>query len=109
MGIAVIEELLQGALDPGAEPDLRRLVSKHVRVLEQTRCSDDGGLVSDAEGHVSGDPDTAFVFDSSGVATLTLDEASWSAGRFETLSIGELRARISRGGGESRLWGVRGR
>ena len=60
--------------------------------------------MSRAEEHVREDPDRAFVFDPAGIATLTVGEASWCAGRFETPSIGELRARISRGGGESRLW-----
>lgn len=43
-------------------------------------------------------------FDSSGLATLRASGATWSAGRFETPSIGELRARVGEGSGEARLW-----
>jgi hypothetical protein len=100
----VIEELLARADDPAAEPDLRRLVSEHVRTLQETRRADDGGIVRMVEAHVRDDPRRAFGFDSSGRASLKLDERSWSAGRFETPSIGELRARSSGQGGVRRLW-----
>lgn len=100
----MIEELLQRATDPAAERDLRRLVSEHVRGLKETRRSGDGRLVARAETHVRNGPEMAFKFDPSGVATLTVDDGSWSAGRFEMVSIGELRARIAGDGGQGRLW-----
>jgi hypothetical protein len=102
---AVIEELLLRAGDPAAELDLRRLVAQHVGVLNATRRPDDGGLVARAEAMVRADPLGAFALDPSGIATLMLDERCWCAGRFETRSIGELRAWSSGDrGGTPRLW-----
>ncbi len=102
---AVIEELLLRAGDPAAELDLRRLVAQHVGVLNATRRPDDGGLVARAEAMVRADPLGAFALDPSGIATLMLDERCWCAGRFETRSIGELRACSSGDrGGTARLW-----
>jgi hypothetical protein len=62
-----------------------------------------------AESAVRADPGAAFEFDPSGLATLTVDDDSWCAGRFGTPSIRELRERLSAGGGEARLWVFDGR
>ena len=99
----MIEELLHLATDLATEPELRELVAKHVQTLNEARRPNEGGLVARAEDNVRANPQTAFVFDSSGLATLTVDGASWCAGRFDTHSIGELRATMSAGSGAARL------
>jgi hypothetical protein len=100
----VIDELLERASDPGAEPDLRELVAGHVRALRNTARGDDGGLVKRAEEAVRVNPSGAVGFDSSGLATLSVGADSWCAGRFEIPSISDLRGRVSASGGSARLW-----
>src|SRR5206468_2080013 len=50
------------------------------------------------------DPERAFAFDSTRRATLSIGTFGWSAGHFETPSIGELRSRSTGEGGIGRLW-----
>jgi hypothetical protein len=100
----VISELLTLAKEPAAGPELRKLVSDHVEALLASAHLGDRGLVRQAEDVAQADPETAFAFDSSGVATLKVGTAAWSAGRFETPSIHELRGRIEPAEGEARLW-----
>ena len=100
----MIAEFLRLAREPAAEPDLRKLVAEHVRALLASEHGGNRGLVERAETIVGADPAGGLLFDSSGLATLRAFGATWSAGRFETPSIGDLRARVSAGIGEARLW-----
>lgn len=50
-------------------------------------------LLSEVEAAVAKDPAAAFSFDPEGHATLRVDSRTWAAGRFEVVSIAELRAR----------------
>ena len=84
--------------------DLRNVVAEHVRARKDESRVDGRELVQRAESAVRADPQTAFDFDSSGLATLTVDGASWCAGRFCTPSIRDLRERVSADRGTARLW-----
>ena len=67
--------------------------------------------MADAEEAARADPSGAFTFDVAGAATLTTAERTWHAGRFEVLSLGELRARASAArtpGARARLWVLEG-
>jgi len=105
----VILELLGLVAEGAADGDLRELASDHVRALHASEGGGDRGLVKRAEDTVQADSGEAFEFDSKGLVTLTAAGASWSAGRFETPSIGELRARVGTGNGGTRLWVFDGR
>jgi hypothetical protein len=65
--------------------------------------------VDAAERVVAKDPAAAFAMDWSGAATLSADGHTWHAGRFEVVSLGELRARAfryrqSQTDAKARLW-----
>jgi hypothetical protein len=53
------------------------------------------GLLAAIEREVASDPDRCFTFDDGGEATLSAAGRTWAAGRFETPSLGELRARVA--------------
>jgi hypothetical protein len=105
----MLDLILTTAADPAEHPHLREEIAAH---LAAVRASAGGGkpdLVAQAEETVRGKPGAAFSFDSAGCATLTSAGYSWSAGRFETISIGELRERARRQQSRSmtpraRLW-----
>jgi hypothetical protein len=107
---SLIEEVLHQAADPVAERDLRQAVTEHVRKLKAAAGSRDReSVVEEAERVVRANPERAFAFDAPGVATLTAGGGTWCAGRFETPSIEELRARVRAGRGVARLWVFEGR
>ncbi len=72
---------------------LREQIAAHVKAVTATAGKGDRGQVAQAEKVVQTGPADAFVFDSAGVASLTAGGSTWSAGRFETASIRELRER----------------
>ena len=100
----MIEWWLHLATDATAKGDLRNVVAEHVRARKDASRVDGRALVQRTESAVRADPQTAFDVDSSGLATLTVDGASWCAGRFRTPSIRDLRERVSAGRGTARLW-----
>lgn len=71
---------------------LRLHIGAHVKAVTATAGKGDRSQVAQAEKGVRADPGSAFVFDSAGVASLVAAGSTWSAGRFATVSIGELRA-----------------
>jgi len=113
-GIAVIGELLclaQQSLPP------KRLAAELERLALQAASPEqaDRQLVARVEDEVSKAPDRVFRFDEHGFATLRAAGHEWGAGRFETPSIGDLRARAAAqptapggGMGRCRLFILRG-
>lgn len=89
---------------------LRRRIDAHVDSLRASVGRGDRRLVRAAEQAVQSQPEQAFSFDETGVATLTAGGHTWCAGRFETPSIRDLRARLGafvarvEGSGRVRLW-----
>jgi hypothetical protein len=104
-----IDFILMHATDPAAEALLRREIAAHAKAVRTSARGGNRGQVVEAEEVVLGNPGGAFTFDSTGAATLTTAECSWHAGRFEVVSIRELRERVRRraeGGARAqvRLW-----
>lgn len=60
-----------------------------------SRGKGDESLVAAAERTVAKDPAAAIAFDAEGAATVVAGERRWAAGRFETPTLGELRARVA--------------
>ncbi|MEZ4300321.1 MAG: hypothetical protein R3B70_35575 [Polyangiaceae bacterium] len=107
----MLESLLKFAVDPGAEQHLRRQIDLHKTAVLASAGRGAVADVADAEQAARADPGGAFTFDRDGRATLTTDRRTWDAGRFELLSIGELRRRASMThvpGTEARLWILEG-
>lgn len=89
------------------ESQLREAVAAYMREVRASAGKGERGLVTQAERWVQVHPTTAFAFDSAGVATLHVGPHRWQAGRFETVSMGELRRRVEtsrQGSGRLRLW-----
>ena len=111
----MLDAFLKLARDVGAEKELRAEVASHVAHVRASAKRGDRGLVRLAESAVRADAG-AIAFDQAGSATLTAGGHAWSAGLFEAVSIGDLRARAKQrqaegGGGakagerpRARLW-----
>jgi hypothetical protein len=76
-----------------ADVPLRRQVDAHVAALRASASRGNRHRVRSAEETVKLEPERSFSFDSAGTATLRADGQTSCAGRFETPSISELRAR----------------
>jgi hypothetical protein len=102
--------LLDRALSPSARPEFDRLVAGRIAALRASAGRGDRSIVARAEAAVAADPAAAFTFDATGNGTLKAGGYVWPAGRFETPSIQELRARAADGNGgnavagQARLW-----
>ena len=89
---------------------LHRQVAAHVAALRASAGRGDRGQVRLAEETVKRDPERSFSFDDARAATLAAGGQTWCAGRFETPSIRELRARCTAsaagaaGSGRLKLW-----
>src|SRR5262249_47302927 len=88
---------------------LRKEVAARVAGVVASKRPENRKLVDAAERVVARDPAAAFALDWSGGATLSADGHTWHAGRFEVVSLGELRARAlrhrpSRIDAKVRLW-----
>lgn len=87
------------------DAELARALLAHTAALRASARRADQQLVTEVEDIVRADPAGSFAFDEAGRATLSARGRSWEAGRFETPSIGELRARARGGaGGQAHLW-----
>jgi hypothetical protein len=104
----MIAELLERGLDPAAELDLKRLTAEHVRKLRASARALDRSVVSRAEDAVRRNPEEVFLFDSSGCASLSAAGSRWSAGRFTTPSLADLKNRANASDGETRLFAFDG-
>lgn len=105
----MIELLLSQAGDPHLQKELLHALSVHVSAIKASAGAGDRRQVARIEEEVRARPQTAFAFDSAGNGILQSSIASVPAGRFEILSIGELRRRAiaKRKGvarGAVRLW-----
>src|SRR5438067_229726 len=105
----MIELLLKKSSDPSLEQHFLQEISAHVAAVKASAAAGDRHQVAVIEAAVRTHPENSFRFDAAGASTLRTDEASFSAGRFETPSIGDLRkralaARTSGAGGSVRLW-----
>jgi hypothetical protein len=100
----VIDLFLKYATDPASGPELDAAMAGLLGTAGQGQTS----LVETAERAVrAAKPGDAFSFDEDGFATLEVDGHAWHAGRFETPTIAELRARArsaDAGRGRIRLW-----
>jgi hypothetical protein len=67
------------------------LISQILATAEQNSRN----IVQAAEEAVRRNPDEAFPIDENGFATLSITGNNWRAGRFDTISIGELKAHLS--------------
>jgi hypothetical protein len=90
----VIDLILQHEADDDAS--LRKAIAARVAALVASKGRGDRRQVKMAERVVQGNPTEAFAMDSSGSATLTAGDITWHAGRFEVVSLSELRARAFR-------------
>ena len=105
----LIDLITTDVSNPGEESRLLGAIASHAVAL---RASSGGGnrrWVGRAEEAVRTDPMGAFTFDSTGAAALTAAGHTWQAGRFEPVSIGDLRDRARRRasgatGAKVRLW-----
>jgi hypothetical protein len=75
---------------------LRKEIAARVATVVASKRPENRSLVDAAERVVARDPAAAFSMDSSGGATLSTGGHTWHAGRFEVVSVGELRARAVR-------------
>ncbi len=90
----MLDLILKHALNPNEESFLRQEIMAHSKALRASEGSSDGRqLVKETEQQVQNNPTTAFNFDSHGFATLTVGNHTWKAGRFETVSIRDLKTR----------------
>jgi hypothetical protein len=100
----VIDLFLKYAADPAAGPELAAAMEALIGTAGQGRAD----LVESAELAVrAAKPGEAFSFSADGFASLEVEGHTWTAGRFGTPSIAELRERTKRdgaGGGRLRLW-----
>ena len=90
----LIDLILTHATDPAEESLLREKTAAHVAAVRASAGRGRRGQVAQAEQAVQVNPSSAFSFDSTGSATLTVAGQTWRAGRFELLSLADLRHRV---------------
>ncbi|MFN8475851.1 MAG: hypothetical protein U0822_26980 [Anaerolineae bacterium] len=89
----MLDLIFTHATSPTDDRYLREQIAAQVKAVNATAGKGDRGQVEQAEKVVQADPAHAFEFDATGLASLTAAGSTWSAGRFETVSIRELRER----------------
>jgi hypothetical protein len=110
----MIDPLVQHGGEGSRDDELLRALAAHDESVRRSAGRGDLRLVGQAEGAVRANPAGAFVFDESGAATLTVADRRWQAGRFQPMSIGDLRRRAtiarqaSHSAARARLWVVDG-
>ncbi len=92
----ILDIIMTTALNPSEHPRLRQAIVDQLAVLRASAGRGDRNLVAQAEQDVRKNPSAAFSLDAAGHATLSVAEHRWHAGRFKTVSIGELRERARR-------------
>jgi hypothetical protein len=92
---SAIDLLLAHGADEKLDGELVRAFAAHEASVLDSAGKGDSAQVRAAEAAVRRDPRVAFTFDEAGSATLTAAGRSWRAGRFEPLSIGDLRKRVT--------------
>jgi hypothetical protein len=91
----VIDLLVEHGADPARDGELLRALAAHHAAVMRSAGGGDLRLVGQVESAVRVAPARAFAFDESGGAALTVGGRTWAAGRFESVSIGELRRRAT--------------
>jgi len=91
----MIDLLLKHSGDQAAESDLLDAIGAYEATVRASSGRGDRHQVAVAETAAQADPGRAFTFDAAGAATLSAGEQRWRAGRFETATIGVLRARAA--------------
>jgi hypothetical protein len=91
----MIDLLLAHGADASREDELLFAVAAHEAAVLASAGGGESGQVGRAEAVVRADPAGAFSFGAEGSATLTAAGRTWRAGRFETVSLGVLRARAA--------------
>jgi hypothetical protein len=99
----MIDLLVQHAGDPARDSDLIRALAADAQVVALSAGRGDVHLVHESEAAVMADPGAAFSFDPSGDGILSVGQHRWHAGRFEPVSLGQLRQRAVRAGARGRL------
>ncbi len=87
----LVSLIVENASTPSNEPQLVQQVRSHVAALLASAGLADRQIVRQAEEVVRTAPSRSFTFDTTGNATLTHGRQTWNAGRFEPISIGELK------------------
>lgn len=91
----MIDLLIALGADLAREAELLRGIRAHEAMLRSSVGKGDRAQVSIAEAAARTDPAAVFTFDGDGAANLDVAGRSWRAGRFETVSVGGLRARAA--------------
>jgi hypothetical protein len=91
----MMELLIALGAEAAREDELLRGIREHESALLSSAGKGDPAQVSIAEAAARADPAAAFTFDSDGAAELHAAGRTWSAGRFEPVSLGDLRARAA--------------
>lgn len=84
-------ELVTTATNPQFHGNLNSCVATLVKEILASADKERRDQVANAELAVRRSPESCFTFDSTHNAVLTVNEQSWNAGRFESVSIGELK------------------
>jgi hypothetical protein len=90
----MIDLLLRDGRDAGRDADLLRQLDEHIETVRRSAGQGNADQVRRIEEAVEADPTGAFTFDTRGSATLHAGGATFSAGRFETMSLGALREAV---------------
>ncbi len=88
----MLDAFLKLAREPAAEKELRAEVTSHLAQVRASAKRGERGLVRTAESAVRANG-SVISFDPAGMATLRAGGHAWCAGRFEAVSLGDLRAR----------------
>ena len=101
----MIDLLLSYAKEPGSEQAFLKALSEHITAVEKSAGTGDRRQVARMEAELQAHPEDSFHFDRDGSGVLRAGETKFSAGRFEAVSIGDLKRRAK----ESRQKGSDGR
>ena len=98
-----MNDLLAGLLDERCDADRSRYAEERLRAVSASARAGDRRLVGMAEDLAHSRGPAAFEWDPTGTAYLRLGEHRWSAGRFETPTIGGLVSRLPRSSAVAKL------
>src|SRR4051812_44389411 len=90
----LIDLVVAHAWHPAAEAMLLDAIAGHAAAVLASMGGGDRTLVGQAERAVRARRTGAFVFDATGSASLAAAGQTWQAGRFEPVSLGDLRHRV---------------
>jgi hypothetical protein len=88
--------LIVTASDSPSDDELHHAVSAHISDVRKSARAYSRDVVHQVEQTLSANPSDYFQYDSNQCAILNVDGHQWAAGNFETLSVGELKARAQK-------------